>query len=191
MARSSTTFGPGNTAALKHGARSQKTGADTSSERVRDGARQAYPWLPDHPELETRYVTTTAQIAHLRAFIEEHGSLDTRGKPRPAVTLLRNREKDLASCLKLIESFRPRPTRVPDWRISQARLRIGLHGVTDASDEDVRLVGGEFEARKLYDHKRHVSAVYQNRRRGELLDAEETKLFLENEEQLRLARQGV
>ena len=121
MARSSTTFGPGNRAAQTHGGKTgADTGSDTGSNGLRAAALETYPWLSQHPELETRYVTTTLQIEQLRDFIEKNGTLDSRGKPRPAVALLRGREKDLASAIKLIESYRPGGE---PWEHAQRRLR--------------------------------------------------------------------
>lgn len=159
MARSSTTFGPGNRAAVKHGGKAQVTGASATLETGPNGfgdeARASYPWLVDHPELEARYVTTKAQIDQLRAFIEEHGSLDTRGKPRPAVTLLRNREKDMASCLKLIESLRPGVRDVEPWQLAQLRLRMRYLGEDQEAKleryqaEHVRLTGSRYEVPPL------------------------------------------
>lgn len=126
MARSSTSFKPGNAAAKTHGARSQKTGADTGS--IRAQSLEEFPSLANQPELLERLITARSHVRELRAYLDRMGLLDGRGHPRKALELLRAREKDVADCIKLIQAGVPvlEPDGVPAWRIHQWRLRAEL-----------------------------------------------------------------
>jgi hypothetical protein len=123
VARSQTSFKPGNSAARTHGARSQKTGADTGS--IRAQTLEEFPHLADQPELLGRLVTARSHVQELRAYLSREGLLDGRGHPRKALDLLRAREKDVADCVKLIQAGVPtlELDGVPAWKISQWRLR--------------------------------------------------------------------
>jgi hypothetical protein len=122
MARSSTSFQPGNTAAKTHGARSQKTGTDTGS--IRAQTLEEYPQLASQPELLERLVNARGHVQELRCYLERVGLLDGRGRPRKALELLRAREKDVKDCVKLIEAGIPVALDgIAQWQIAEWRLR--------------------------------------------------------------------
>lgn len=123
MARSSTSFKPGNAAARTHGARSQKTGSDTGP--IRAQTLEEFPILADQPELLERLVTARSHVQELRAYLDRVGLLDGRGHPRKALDLLRAREKDVADCVKMIDAGIPTLALdgVPAWMINEQRLR--------------------------------------------------------------------
>ena len=119
---------PGNTIALKHGAFSRYALAEAD-----DLAATVVEYAPhlaeaDAPALRD-YCIAQARAWRLGAWIEEHGELDETGKPRPALTALR------------------------EWlhRSEQARSRLGLDPASRASlavDE----LGARLRAKDLAEH---------------------------------------
>jgi hypothetical protein len=138
MARSTTSFKPGNAAARTHGARSQKTGADTGS--IRAQTLEEFPHLANQPELLGRLVSARGHVQDLRAYLDREGLLDGRGHPRKALDLLRAREKDVSDCLRLIQAGIPTLDSVEPWQFAQARLRARQNADPGLRDNAVRFL---------------------------------------------------
>lgn len=100
MARSSTTFGPGNFAALKHGARSQRVRESVRKElaqSLRDQVRREVgEVLADtHPTTIDLLVDCLADVRQLRDWLNAQGGvISSRGGLYKAVETLRARERD-------------------------------------------------------------------------------------------------
>lgn len=135
MARSSTTFGPGNSAAKTRGQRAKKTGSSLSElDGIRARALEEYPHLANRPELRERYVHTKFHIEELRARVERLGPYDARGRVRRDLDYLHSREKDLAQVEGLIEAARATtlPAGIERWQLG--RFRMGMEMATDPAD---------------------------------------------------------
>lgn len=87
-------FEPGNTAALKHGARSPRMLAPVIAE-LRAGLATAAPWTmgPAFAPAVEAWASAEARVRLLVAYLDEHGILDDEGAPRPAVAVLERAER--------------------------------------------------------------------------------------------------
>lgn len=87
------TFGPGNTAALKHGAKSPAKVDPIAAELV-STTLAAAPFLAEpsfRPALEA-WARSEARCLLLERYLDEHGLLDADGTPRPATALMTQQE---------------------------------------------------------------------------------------------------
>ena len=89
-------FKPGNTAALKHGARSPAR-VNPIAEELVASTLEAAPFLAEQsfrPALEA-WARAEARCLLLEQYLDEHGLLDEQGNPRPATSLM-NQQENLA-----------------------------------------------------------------------------------------------
>lgn len=104
MARSSTSFGPGNQAALKHGARSQRVRAETR-ERLRAELRQVIQAaLPDLHDADALLVDlledALADLRQIREYVDAMGGpISSRGQLRKCMEMYRGRLHDAVTLL--------------------------------------------------------------------------------------------
>ena len=99
MARSSTSFAPGNTAAVTHGARSQKLREEKRKAVLDSIASAVESALPDPAAgdglLIQMLATQLADLSMLRDYINRNGGpISERGQLYKAMEMLRAREKD-------------------------------------------------------------------------------------------------
>jgi hypothetical protein len=90
-------FEAGNTAALKHGARSPRILAPIA-DQFAAGLGQVAPWTSPASFRGTvgSWAWAEAQAQVLRAWLDEHGLVDDDGQPRPAARMLEGVEGRLA-----------------------------------------------------------------------------------------------
>jgi hypothetical protein len=104
MARSKTTFGSGNKAALKHGARSsrmQLLNRDETAAEIRLLLGEHLPYLePSDGHLLEQAIDVTVQLRLIRAHLDRHGSslITARGGVRPVASLYLGLHRLLLSC---------------------------------------------------------------------------------------------
>lgn len=92
MARTSTSFRPGHTLSLRHGAYSPRVYGETAEALVA-GVLEQRPHLAGYGTAVAAWATVEARCEVLRAHLDEQGMLDDRGRPRPAVELLLRLER--------------------------------------------------------------------------------------------------
>jgi hypothetical protein len=102
-----TRFQPGNRAAVTHGARSQRVRAEKRRElaqTIRDQVLTQWAHLAAQGPLLDLLVDCLADVAQLRAYVDEHGGpVGGRGRLLKPMELLRAREHDvLALCDRLL-----------------------------------------------------------------------------------------
>lgn len=90
-------FPPGNAVAVKHGAKSERLVKADVDALLATITAAAPPWLEfvDRPSLDA-WAYAEATAARLRVWLDEHGHLDGKGKPRAASTLLLQWERRAA-----------------------------------------------------------------------------------------------
>ncbi len=104
MARSSTSFRPGNLAALKHGARSRHVRAERRQallQEQHDYIRERLPeLLPADDFLVALLADALADVVQIRTWINDQGGpISPRGQPRKAVEMYRARTHDAVGLL--------------------------------------------------------------------------------------------
>ena len=92
MPATSTSFEPGNRAAVKHGAFAPRVFGPIA-EAMRDGLLEQRPHLCTYRAAVAAWADAEARCQVLREHLEQHGMLDDRGRPRPAVELLLRLER--------------------------------------------------------------------------------------------------
>lgn len=119
-------FEAGNTVALKHGAYSSRH-VEPLARRIADTLVEVAPWsaAPTFAAARRAWSWAEAEAELLRAFVNEHGLLDTEGEERPAAKALhraeakaRNLRSDLGldpmSCAKLMSLVAGLDAALPD-----------------------------------------------------------------------------
>ena len=82
-----TSFRPGNRAAVTHGAFAPRVFGPIA-EALTSALLEERPHLERWPAAVVAWADAEARCEVLRGFLDEHGMLDDRGRPRPAVELL-------------------------------------------------------------------------------------------------------
>jgi hypothetical protein len=85
-------FEPGHTLSLQHGGYSPRVYGDTAEALVAWVLEQR-PHLAPYSTAVAAWAELEARCGVLRAHLDEHGMLDDRGRPRPAVELLLRLER--------------------------------------------------------------------------------------------------
>jgi hypothetical protein len=138
MARSKTTFQPGNRAAAKHGLRSSRLRAEHRRELaqgIRDQVLARWAHLGDQEPLLSMLIDALTDVRQARDWLDAQGGpLSAGGRPYKAVEMLRARERDardLADRLLIspremarlgdAAGLRPFEAR---WKAAQERVRL-------------------------------------------------------------------
>lgn len=87
-----TSFRPGNGAAVTHGAFAPRVFGPIA-EALASALLEERPHLKRWPAAVVAWADAEARCEVLRAHLDEHGMLDDRGRPRPAVDLLLRLER--------------------------------------------------------------------------------------------------
>lgn len=120
-------FEAGNIAALRHGAHHPPTVAK-AAKVARLDVLQAAPWLaaPEYADAVAALARTEGRIRLVDTWLNEHGVLDNKGKPRPAADLvvrLERQASDMRDRLGLSPLARARLGRdVASTQVDLARL---------------------------------------------------------------------
>jgi hypothetical protein len=129
-------FEPGNVAAIRHGAFSERRIAPLA-DRARAGLLDAAPWLdsPAFSPAVDAWARVEARAALVGAYVDENGPLDDEGRPRAATELLVRLER-LALALRQAVGLDP---------ASRARIERDLAaGVRDLDLSDAIAEGRRF-----------------------------------------------
>lgn len=116
-------FEPGNLAALRHGARSERM-VRPIADRLAAELATAAPWAtqPAFAAEVQAWAWAEARCVLLRAWLDEHGLLDDEGEPRPAAGELARAEAS-ASKARANLGLSPRA-----WAQLRAAMAAGDHG---------------------------------------------------------------
>ncbi len=144
MARSSTSFGPGNTAAVTHGARSQRLRESVRKDLAQNLREHVRELLPDLAAADALLVDLLVDcltdVRQLRDYVNAAGGpISPRGQLRKAMETLRAREHDTVALLDRLgvgpraRSQLTKGLGVPSPRLAQAqaghRELLSLYGV--------------------------------------------------------------
>lgn len=130
-------FEVGNTAGQRHGAYSTELVREDAAQMLADLQAKGAPWLNtvDGPELQA-WLNAEAALRRVQAYLEEHGWLDDKGKPRPASELWSRLDRAAARARASL-GFNP------SARAALGRDTATARALSAQADEDLRRAGAE------------------------------------------------